>query len=515
MLNVMLVDDNKSVLEGLIYLIDWESYGYNVAAAVRNGKEALRKIDELMNIDLVITDIRMPQMTGLELITGMKQKKSDLKFVLISGYSEFDYAKWAIDNQISGYLLKPVDENELIDTITNIRKTIMEERENQLRQRNYYLKNVLMGKNEYIEELLWGKNLKNARYCMIRPYEKNLIVSNYERYNFEYSNILYDEISNLINENNDGYALKNDFAEIEIIMGHGEGQRDIKSVLLSMERKLKEKCKFDFVFLAGKETDVNEIKESKQSLNLLEDNVFYEENKSLFIYDNYTDEEFFEFLPDTTVPDALIHAIKNGFEEEVKKAVSDFCDEVKSRRIKMKSVLRYVNNMIFEVCNTISENGGDSTKYLYRCSMLEKESYLRFEKVCIFLEENALEICKIFRTRREKSMFGAMGHIIDYINDNYSNENLNLQYLAQKYHITAAYLGKLFKQKTKMSFNNYLLQIRIEKAKELLKNSDYKIYEVAYAVGFSDPNYFTVKFLSAEKITPAKYRELLNSKKEE
>ena len=505
----MLVDDNKSVLEGLSYLIDWESYGYTVVSAFRNGRAALDEIEKT-DIDVVITDIRMPQMTGLELITEMRRKKPDLKFILISGYSEFDYAKWAINNQINGYLLKPIDENELVDTLNNIRKLITEEKEHQLRQRNDYFRNILMGKTQFIDEF----SLRNTfiRYCMACPYESERIVSNYERYNSEHSAQLYNEISALVDEDNDVYALKNDFGETEIVIGCDD---EINKHLRYINSELRRNCDFEIIFFTGKKTRVDEIKESKQSVKMLEDSVFYQENRTFFIYDDYKDEEYFEFLPDTAIIDALIYSIKNETEEDVQKAVDGFCEEVKRRRIKMASVLRYINNMFFEVCNTIAEDGDDSIKYLYRYSLIEKEKYLRFSKMRSFLLENALDFHKIFMLRREKSIFGSMSYVIDYIHDNYSNPDLNLQFLSQKYHITASYLGKLFKKKTKMSFNKYLMNIRIEKAKELLKNSDDKIYEIAYAVGFSDPNYFTVKFMSIENTTPVKYREQLNKSQEE
>lgn len=508
MLRVMLVDDNKSVLEGLSYLINWENYGYTIVSAFRNGRAALDEIEKT-DIDVVITDIRMPQMTGLELITEMRRKKPDLKFILISGYSEFDYAKWAIDNQINAYLLKPIDENELIDTLANIHRQITEEREHQVRQRNDYLRNILMGKTEFIDELSLGNTF--IRYCMACPYENELIVSNFERYNSEHSAQLYKEISALLDNDNDIYTLKNDFGETEIVIGCND---EINKRLKYINSALREKCDFEIIFFVGKETSVDEIKDSKLSVEMLEDSVFYNEKKSFFIYDDYKNEEYFEFLPDTAVIDSLIYSIKNGTEEDVQKAVDRFCEEVKLHRIKIASVLRYINNMFFEVCNTIAECGDDSIKYLYRYSLIEKEKYLRFSKLRSFLAENALDFRKIFMLRREKSIFGSMSYVIDYINDNYSNEDLNLQFLAQKYHITASYLGKLFKQKTKMSFNNYLMNIRIEKAKELLKNSDDKIYEIAYAVGFSDPNYFTVKFMSVENTTPAKYREQQNKSQE-
>ena len=140
-------------------IIDWEKYGYRIAFSAPNCYKALEALDKT-DIDLIITDIRMPRMTGLEFISAVKEKKENLKFVLISGYSEFDYAKWAVDQQISGYLLKPVDEDELIEIIKRVKKEIEKEREDADRRMSCYVHNVLMGGHDYIKE---QESLKTVR----------------------------------------------------------------------------------------------------------------------------------------------------------------------------------------------------------------------------------------------------------------------------------------------------------------------------------------------------------------
>ena len=102
---------------------------------------------------------------------------------------------------------------------------------------------------------------------------------------------------------------------------------------------------------------------------------------------------------------------------------------------------------------------------------------------------------------------GIVGEIVDYLREHYMDKELKLQKVADRYYINSAYLGKMFKERVGMSFNAYLLNIRIDASKELLKNSSEKIYEIAEAVGFNDPNYFSVKFAEKVQMTPAAYRD--------
>ena len=123
-----------------------------------------------------------------------------------------------------------------------------------------------------------------------------------------------------------------------------------------------------------------------------------------------------------------------------------------------------------------------------------------------------LTATRVIQEVESKNLLGIVGAMLTYVDENYNDENLNLQWLSQKYHTTPSYLGRAFKQRYQMSFNKYLTKLRIEKAKELLKNTDCKVYEIAQMVGYSDSNYFHVKFTDVEKITPAKYREMVTNK---
>lgn len=120
MLKVLLVDDEPFIIQGLKVIIDWENEGFEIAGTVSNGKEALQFLEN-ENVDLVIADIRMPEMTGLELLeTLRKDKKSDVYFVILSGYADFSYAQQAMQNDCTDYILKPVDKEMLLKVLNKV-----------------------------------------------------------------------------------------------------------------------------------------------------------------------------------------------------------------------------------------------------------------------------------------------------------------------------------------------------------------------------------------------------------
>lgn len=124
----MIVDDEPFIREGLKYLIDWNKYGYEISGDVGDGKSAIELL-KTSDINVVITDVKMPEMNGLELISYVKKNISDkIKFIILSGYGEFNYAKQAIQYGVSDYILKPIQREELIEILMYIKNEWLEER---------------------------------------------------------------------------------------------------------------------------------------------------------------------------------------------------------------------------------------------------------------------------------------------------------------------------------------------------------------------------------------------------
>ena len=128
MYKVMLVDDEKLILQGVLNIVDWDKLGLKITHMAQNGKEALEKYDE-EPVDIIITDINMPVINGLELIKRIKEKNKKVKFIVLSGYDDFSYAKTAMKYGIENYILKPINEEELEEALIDINKKIAANKE--------------------------------------------------------------------------------------------------------------------------------------------------------------------------------------------------------------------------------------------------------------------------------------------------------------------------------------------------------------------------------------------------
>lgn len=153
MLKVLLVDDEPFIIQGLKVIIDWENEGFEIAGMVSNGKEALQFLEN-ENVDLVIADIRMPEMTGLELLeTLRKDKKSDVYFVILSGYADFSYAQQAMQNDCTDYILKPVDKEMLLKVLNKV--LVLKNEKNKIDEDNKKMKQAYLA--GHLISLIRGK----------------------------------------------------------------------------------------------------------------------------------------------------------------------------------------------------------------------------------------------------------------------------------------------------------------------------------------------------------------------
>lgn len=502
MLQVMLVDDKKSIVDGLEVLIDWKSLGYEITAKTVSAKEAV-EIARTRDFDLIITDIRMPEMFGMELITEISSFSPGTKFIIVSAYSEFEYAKWAIDYQVSGYLIKPIDENELTGLLRRL-KVEFEKAEEYSRQNMVtYFANILSGDTVHADKPEALDLKADFRYVEIREVSES-VGSGVKSESME-------KITDIIkgyNTNKDGcFIIKSGLSEIELIINEETLSLNAETYLDGIKQRILEAGITDFVIFAGEKVEaISDINNSKNTVKILEDALFYEENK-VFFYEDYKDAEYTENISDNNIIQKIIDAIKDQDEEGVKASVDTFHDIIVRERVKPEIVSGYINKIIFDMIDCFGESGNDIIPIVYRWSVLRKSHYITHDIVYSFLKEITEEFCNMLTDERNRRRMGVVGEIAEYLKRNYSNPELGLSWIAKKYFITPAYLGKMFKEKTGVSFNSYLMNIRIEKAKELLERTEYKIYEIAQMVGFVDSNYFHAKFQELENISPSNYRK--------
>lgn len=517
MFKVLLVDDEPFILQGLSVIIDWNSEGFEIVGKASNGLEALKILRE-ENIDLVIADIKMPEMTGIELLEKVRKENiSDAFFVILSGYSDFEYARRALQNECLDYILKPVGQEELIKVLHKVRdicETSSRKREDDtVMEREAFARNMIpichgrYGPDniEYVKKYMGGD--KSFRYISVEldrgAMEIRKLTDKEKR---QMQKELYQRCILLFPEREYLCMIDTSIREETYNVGIifvSESTEDSDEMteqesLEKIQRELKKSVDFPIVIIAGRSVDtIEEISDSYRSV--LMSHTLRDIDSRELLNGSLT-----EYFPDKQILDLLIRAVKFNDKEGIRNGGEELYKEIESKGTDMHIVNMVVNHLMFEFLHLAQEQDENINQEIFRfindsaigqIKSIDKEDMIRV------LSEYGDYLMQL-RSRQSGEM---LKQIEEDIRIHY-RENLTLKDMGKKYFINSAYLGQTFKKQYGESFKDYLNRVRINAAEELLLYSDKKIYEIAEEVGYKDMDYFINKFIALKGCTPTKFR---------
>jgi two-component system, response regulator YesN len=507
MYKVLIVDDEPSIREGMTTLIEWESFGFEVCGTAANGREALAKVSEL-EPDLMLVDIRMPGIDGLELIECVREKDNDCHFLILSGYSDFDYAKKAIGFRVDGYLLKPVDEKELCEYLTRIRDRLIEEKERKRQQESeivwkgeQLIASVVTGTaGDTLSEELWKPisrrldlDWTNYRVAVVEVdfSEEDesagigLLKSKWSREldkEMSFAFLVEPYIGILLRADEQGEARWNevlqallDSEKAPLFIAVGSKVDSFLNVRESYEQALAG-MRQRFVLGMGVIVQVDETEEQRAPIEPgeLDD---YADGLFLAMDIGNKDSAF------RTVEALAVRMTESRLDEET----------VKSSMAQVASVafnkLAAANPKTFASAQSFAPVISDMIR---QKSLQSLVSHLK----------QAIE--GTVRYSAEHSPETIIKQVEDFIR-RHSSENLKLETIADLFNYNSSYLGKLFKTHTGEYFNTYLDKVRIENAKELLAQG-LKVHQAAERVGYASADYFHTKFKKYEGVSPSAFK---------
>ncbi len=512
MLRIVVADDEIKVCNLICALIEWETLGLELAGVAHNGLESLELI-KTHKPDIVITDIRMPGIDGIELIKLAKEIKSDLRFIIISGYKQFEYAQSAIKFGVSDYLLKPLNKNELNETLKKIvhehekeSSKILSNDYNKLRLALY--KDMLFEKSE--SEVI--ENIDSSA-CFFQCFAVKLDCDDSE-YFFSVIKILSEKIiaimrTYLQEECNDiEFALKE--SSIYCIMTYGDSKKDLirkKIKQISDEFKMRKNIfeKIEFTIGLGEPSS----KLFNNSLSLIDELVcerLIAGNSK--IIEKKSDSAELSIL-DNIFSDFEISTEKN-IELLNKEKISESVNDLKNT---LKSLSPISGVQIFNSCIHAYESVCSRLKKYYPNENFDINISAQFKLASsidnvfgIFIK-NINEIIDKILQNKEQENIRPIRIAKQYINDNYMNQ-VNLEEIAGMTGFNSSYFSSLFKKETGENFLTYLTKVRIDKAKQLLKETNINISEICTKVGYTDLRHFTQAFKKYAGIKPNEYRKL-------
>lgn len=489
MYKVYLLDDEPFILEGLRYIVDWQDYGFEIVGYSNNGEYGLKEILS-MDIDLVITDIMMPKMTGLELIENLIKSNYQTNFIVLSAFQEFEYAKKAISMGAQNYILKPIDIEELEKSLINI-KNKLKEKENRnkdkevvnnslllkiITEKDYenidYIKKKIKYNDEYRVGIIELKNkdkdinkvlkeipyIKKYLYCIENKSKAVFIIDG--KFNDEY----IEELTNIKNQITD---LIDDIVYISL----GQIIKDLKNINTSYE-SAKDISEYKIIY-----PNISWIKEYKEKNNeYIDIDIDFEDLKSLLINKDFVNACLY------------IESKFNKLKE----------DDLNPKKIKTKALEVFLN-----VYNYINESKLMKNLSIYLENAINKNTIDEIQLELI----NMIKFMQTKLENTQESISPVIIKLLDHIEKNYQRD-LNLKEISDSLNINSIYLGQLFQKEIGILFSDYINNFRINKAKDLLVNTSLKASEIGELVGYSNKNYFYRKFKSIVGITPSEWRKL-------
>ncbi len=540
MFKVMIIDDEPIIRKGLRNIIDWRQYDCEICAEAADGEEGAELIKSLRP-DIVFTDIKMPEVDGLSMIKEIKDNVNDSKIIILTGYRDFDYAQEAIKLGAFDFILKPSKIEELIDVVKRAIKELKFQRDRteeieKLKElykqnlpvlRERLLFDVLSGINTN-EELIKAKmslfGLEVSNFTLLVVENDSDAGENSERED-PYSSHLYQfGIINTFEETvSDDFKIINvtlDDKKIAFIIKHPDERGNYIDLIQKKCTYLQDiiaNC-FGFTITIGISSEglgaMQLSAKLKECMEALE-HKFYIGNNSIICYKDL--HSFFRSEDNSLLENyqkLLSDGIKSGNEILVKKRLKDITDYIDCcaggiSRDSLKNfycaTVTLINNIRVSVSGADNNPKGLLSKDISSLiRMIEKSDNLK--ELNAILEEIALSVVSKVNIYNNRGIKLIMQRAMEFIDENYS-EQISLNEIAEHTFVSTYYISRLFKKELGKNFVEYLNEIRITKAKELLKDLRFKTYEVAELVGICDAHYFSKLFKKYEGITPSEYRD--------
>ncbi len=517
MLKVLLVDDEPYVLEGLRVMVNWAANGFVICGEASNGIDALELV-KMCNPDLVITDIKMPGMDGLELIKQSYEKLNSIaKFVILSGYDDFSYAKKAMNYNTRHYLLKPLDDEEISAVISKLSIEIKEERnrlQNTNRQiafvTNQCIRRLISGekKESLISRvgLLLGIGKQDEIRCLLIEISKNQNPNPEKDLNDtkkQVRQILEEEVGSIFQFN----VFQDDNDRIGIITC---GKMAFTANIEEFANRLLSKIKSSLLCEATLSVSNNETgpesvgKICELAAFTLEFRFYLGEGKVIY-FNDVKDLKFSNNVDVERIKSLLIHIRANNV-SEIDQIVKEIFEYFEETLISPSIIISALKSFLLEIVKLLIDLNVNLKNFLDTALIFDKcmEQLTINELQAAFLRECQHAAALIESSKCSSSQL-IICEIKDYIQQNYFKE-IKLKNVAQEFYMNPIYLGQVFKKATGMQFNEYLNYVRIEEAKKLLSRTDMKITEVSKAVGFNDPKYFLSKFKSIANLPPSAFK---------
>ena len=532
MYRILLVDDEILVRDAIRENIDWKAMDCELVGDCDNGKAAAEFV-QTHPVDIVLTDILMPYMDGMELSHFLHDNYPDIVIVIFSGFGEFEYAKKAIQYDVSEYMLKPVTAMELRAVIEKMKKKVdqrIEEKqklERLTQTSENYQKNAIVirskalqafvdntkTREESLEELSGlGISLEAACYRVavfdLDLYSDSMQLTSEKRQESALmSFVLFNVSDEIVSREKAGVAYQEGNNKVCVLfMGNRtrEFSEKIMKICEMIQTKLKELMALEVSIGVGNWARTQQ--ELLVSHELADKAIGYRYllGGSLLIDMEEHPVENIRYSDD--LMEKLSTALKAGKKENADSVLDRIAAEIKAARVDKSRACVYLQQIIRTADDTCEDMLADSKLLSERELLLRQVTEQKsFDRAFALVKEHVGKIFQVLSDANSSSGQRQARLALDYIQKNYMDPDLSLNSICSYLNISTSYFSTIFKDLTGETFTEVLIRTRMEKAKELLENTTMKNYEIAEKVGFADPHYFGISFKKMTGCTPTEY----------
>lgn len=538
MLKVMIVDDEAIVRIGLKSMIDWESHGFQLVGEANDGQRAL-DLFQKNKPDLVITDLKMPVMDGLQLMRHLNELDARCRVIVLSSYDEFSLVKEAMKLGAADYLLKlEMEPDQLVEVLSGFKSEILQEREEKTQQaqideefqinlsalRRVFLKELLCTDDLCGEKLQQGLERLGIHLDPSKVYCLVLRIGN--AYRLE--NMSADEANSTANailsicaevfgDDYMSYCLQRNETEFVLLLSPKKASGIMAEMVTNCQRLLTflgQYLSLTAVIGIGDEAkSYEEIRTSYRQANQAIQYRFFKEYDQIILWNKV------KLLPAPLETysvhqyrDQLEKAFRQNQVDELSSLLEAISHDFAEKHLSQEACCHGALELLSMICEIIDRQGLQQEEILTSSYQTYREllQMVNLSQVLAWLEELKKDLAQFVKEEETKNYPRVIGEAKRYIREHHA-EQVSLPEVAATVGLTPSYFSTLFKEHLGMSYSEYLTLVRLERAKELLKETYYRVYEISHMVGYANQYYFNRLFKKVVGLTPLDYRKSENN----
>ncbi|MCK9861483.1 response regulator [Paenibacillus sp. ATY16] len=528
MYKVLIVDDEFYFRQALKISLPWSELGFQIAGEAKNGAEALELMPEV-EPDVVLVDMNMPIMDGLEFIHKAKERDQKTKFLVLSGHSEFAYARQAVQLGVSNYVLKPINEEELQSSLLNIKDLIRSERLGEL-ELDDLRKQASEGLSYMKEQVLndWLQGSSRSRQQQDRLHDlgippeglhyRTVVVdldAEDERHPDEGMTIHKAKVQEIAKRCMQSafhcVSCQDQDGRLVLILGAPEGSfNNLEAICERIRLTVQNDTAYTVTIGLGNGCDTYESIPSsyKEAIIALKHRFVWGGNK-VFVHSLKGEPGMKTGLYSVEKRSGLLMLMRIGNITETEEWLVRFFRDARDQKASMEMLL-LAGIEIVSTCLEFLAEASQSFEDVFRDTtqpdMIQHVQRMKtFKELEEWIHDLILKAMDHVHSRKTNRAVKVIEEVKAYISNHYGNEELRIEDIARSVHMNYNHLCFVFKKETTFTINDYLTEIRIIKAKELFDQGEKVIQNVASRVGYADANYFSKCFKKYMGITPSKY----------